>query len=211
VVTGELLFEQTARLFGELRNMMISANKPENFESDIFKKISQIFWRGAMVEFQTKMKEKEKSLRAIEVILPESVKSMFGKVAAKERISLALAIKKCVASQNIFAKQQIRNQLMTSSHAKTCQLRADLVNKAGGSHKSIGLRKEAITFLHQLADLKALLGQHIYMIKCLSNPQASVSVHDTLAFMFNVVRNNMYRPQWKPLVIKAIDTCDKPA
>ena len=210
VVTGELLFEQTAKLFGELRSMMISANKPENFEGDIFKKISQIFWRGAVAEFQTKTSEKEKSLRAIEVILPESVKSMFGKVAAKERLSLALAIKECVASQNIFAKQQIRDQLMTSSHAKTCQIKADLVNAAGGSQKSIGLRTEAITFLHHLADLKASLGQHIYMIKRLSNPKPSVSVHDTLAFMFNVVRNNMYLPQWKPLVIESLNPCDKP-
>jgi len=210
VVTGELLFEQTAKLFGDLRNMMISANKPENFESDIFEEASRRFWHSAVVEFQVKMDEKEKSLRAIEVILPETVKYMFGKVLAKERKSLALAIKECVESQNIFEKQQIREQLMNSSYAKTCQFKADLENNARRSQNSKGLRTEAITFLQQLADLKALFGQHIYMVKLLSKPQAKVSVHEILTFMFNVVLNNMYRPQWKPLFGESVNTCDMP-
>ncbi len=210
VVTGELLFEQTARLFGDLRDMMISANRPTNFESDIFEKASRKFWHSAVTEFRAKINEKEKSLRAIEVILPETVKYMFGKVLAKERKSLALAIKERVESQNIFEKQQIRAQLMNSSYAKTCQFKADLANKARHTQNSNGLRTEAIIFLHQLADLKALLGQHIYMIKRLSNPQAPVSVHDILTFMFNVVLNNMYRPQWQPLIVETPNICDMP-
>jgi len=210
VVTGELLFEQTAKLFGELRNMMINANKPQNFESGIFEEASRMFWHSAVVEFRVKVDEKEKSLRAIEVLLPDTVKYMFGKVLAKERKSLAHAIKECVESQNIFEKQQIREQLMNSSYAKTCQFKVDLENNAGRSQNSKGLRMEAITFLHQLADLKALFGQHIYMVKLLSRPQAKVSVHDILTFMFNVVLNNMYPPQWKPLFGEAVNTCDIP-
>jgi len=210
VVTGELLFEKTAVLFGKLRGMLISVNKPQNFEGDIFKETSRIFWHSAVVEFQAKMNEKEKSLRAIEVFLPQTVKYMFGKVLAKERKSLALAIKECVESQNIFGNQLIRTQLMKSSHAKTCQFRADLENNSKSSQNSKKLRTEAITFLHQLADLKALLGQQIYMIKRLSNPRAAVSVHDILTFMFNVVLNNMYRPQWQPLVGEPVNVCDMP-
>ncbi len=194
VVTGELLFENTAKLFGTLRNMMISANNPKNFGKDIFKEASRIFWHGAVVEFQTKMNENEKSLKAIEVILPQTVIHMFGKVLAKERKSLALAIKQCVDSQNIFEKRQTRTQLMNSSYAKTCQFRDDLENNARSFQNSKELRTEAITFLDQLADLKELLGQHIYLIKRLSNPQATISVHDILTFMFNVVLNNMYIP-----------------
>ena len=149
------------------------------------------------------MNEKEKSLRAIEVILPQTVRYMFGKVLAKERQALALVIKECVESQNIFPKQQIRAQLMSSSYTKICQFRADLENKARRAQNPNGLKIEAITFLCQLADLKSLLGQHIYMIKRLSNPQATVSVHDILTFMFNVLRNNMYRPHWQPLIVES--------
>jgi serine/threonine protein kinase len=210
VVTGELLFEQTAKLFGDLRSMLINANKPENFESDIFEETSRMFWHSAVVEFQIKMDEKEQSLKAIQVLLPETVKYMFGKVLAKERQSLAQAIKACVESQNIFEKQQIREQLMNSSYAKTCQFKADLEEKARRSQNSNGLRMEAISFLNRLADLKALFGQHIYMVKLLSNPRAEVSVYDILTFMFNVVLNNMYRPQWGPLLGASVTTCDKP-
>ncbi len=210
VATGDLLFEQTAKLFGEMRNMMISANRLENYESDIFEEASRMFWHSAVVEFQVKMGEKEASLRNIEVILPETVKYMFGKVIGKERKSLALAIKECVESQTIFEKQQIREQLMNSSYAKTCQFKADLENKSAGSPNADGLRNEAITFLHRLADLKALFGQHIYMVKLLSKPEASVTVYDILTFMFNVVLNNMYLPQWEPLFGESVNTCDMP-
>jgi serine/threonine protein kinase len=210
VVTGELLFEQTAKLFGELRNMMIAANKPENFESDVFEQVSRRFWQSAVAEFQLKLKENEASLRAIEVIIPETVKYMFGKVLVKERRSLALAIKECVESQTIFEKPQIREQLMNSSYAKTCQFKADLESKTGQSKGSNGLRTEAISFLHRLADFKALFGQHIYMVKRLSKPEAKVSVHDILTFMFNVVLNNMYLPQWKPLAGESLSNCEAP-
>ncbi|UCD79392.1 MAG: hypothetical protein JSW26_29025 [Desulfobacterales bacterium] len=210
VITGELLFDQTAKLFGDLRDMMIRANRPENYHSDIFEEASRMFWHSAVVEFQVKLGEKEKTLKAIEVRLPETVKYMFGKVVVKERKSLALAIKECVESQNIFEKQQIREQLMNSSYAKTCQFKTELENNARRSQNSKALRVEAITFLHRLADLKALFGQQIYMHKLLSKPGAVVTAHDILTFMFNVVLNNMYPPQWKPLFGEAVNMCDMP-
>ncbi len=210
VVTGELLFEQTAKLFGDLRNMMISANRHENLGGDIFEEASRMFWHSAVVEFQLKMAEKEASLRNIEVILPDTVKYMFGKVIGKERKSLALAIKACVESQTIFEKQSIREQLMNSSYAKTCQFKADLEGKADNSPSGNGLRFEAIAFLHRLADLKALFGQHIYMGKLLSQPEAKITVYDILIFMFNVVLNNMYPPHWEPLFGESVNTCDMP-
>ena len=210
VVTGELLFDHTAKLFGELRSMMISANKPENFRSDIFEEASRMFWHSAVAEFQFKIGEKEKTLRAIELFLPETVRYMFGKVVVKERKTLALAIKECVESQKIFEKETIREQLKNSSYAKTCQFRAELENNAKGSPTSGDLRMEAITFLHRLADLKALFGQHVYMHKLLARPEARVTAHDILTFMFNVVLNNMYPPQWKPLFGKAVNICEMP-
>jgi hypothetical protein len=156
------------------------------------------------------MTEKEKSLRAIEMAVPETVNYMFRKVLAKERKSIALAIKKCVESQNIFEKQQIREQLLKSSHAKTCKFKEDLVISSHRSQNSKALRTEAIIFLDKLANLKALLGQHLYMVKLLSTPQTKVSVHEILTFMFNVVLNNMYRPEWKILFEESVSTFDKP-
>jgi serine/threonine protein kinase len=209
VVTGELLLEQTAKLFGALRNMFINANKPKNFESDIFEKASRIYWQSAVKEFRLKMAAKEKSLRAIEVAVPETVNYMFGKVLAKERISLALAIKKCVESQNIFEKRQIREQLMNSSYAKTCKFKEDLANSSRRSQNSNALRTEAIIFLDKLINLKALFGQHIHMAKILSIPRTKVSVHEILTFMFNVVLNNMYRSEWELLSMQSVSTCDQ--
>jgi len=210
VVTGELLFDKTAKLFGQLRGSMIDANKPQNYHSDQFEKACRHWWQYALREFRTKIKDKEASLKGIELNLPQNVHYMFGKVLAKERVSLGRAIKECVESQNVFDSPQIRAQLMNSSHAKTCQFKADLLNKARSQQNSKTVRKDALVFLDQLADLKISLGHHIFMIKLLSDPHAAVLVYDILVFMFNVVRNNMYLPQWPPLIVESPNACDMP-
>ena len=71
-------------------------------------------------------------------------------------------------------------------------------------------RTEAIAFLHKLSDLKAQFVHHAYMQKRLSQPKASLSAHDILTFMFNVMLNNMYPSEWKPLCGEAIIDCKLP-
>ncbi len=85
LITGDLLFEQTARLFGEVRNLMIKANKPEGHRSDDFEEASRIFWHSAVSEFQVKIRESEKSLKAVLVVLPEIVTRMFDKSPGKRK------------------------------------------------------------------------------------------------------------------------------
>lgn len=209
-ITGELLFDQTAKLFGELRNMMIQANQPDNQKSQIFEEASRMFWHSAVVEFQIKTEETQSALKSVVVALPEPVKNMFGKVLIKERKSIARSIKECVDGQNIFDKPQIRELLLKSSHSKTCQFKADLESKAKNAENPTSPRTEAITFLHKLADLKAQFGQHAYMQKLLSHPESNLSAYDILTFMFNVILNNMYRSSWKPLFAEAVIECEMP-
>jgi serine/threonine protein kinase len=209
-ITGELLFNQTAKLFGDLRNMMIQANQADNHGSDIFEEASRMFWHSAVVEFQEKMEGSQKPLKSVVVTLPESVQHMFGKVLIKELRSIALAIKRCVDTQNIFEKDQIRQVLLRASHSKICQLKADLENKSKNSASATKSRTEAITFLHKLADLKAQFVHHAYMQRLLSKPDPQLSAHAIMTFMFNVMLNNMYRSEWKPLCGEAIIECEMP-
>ena len=210
VITGDLLFEQTARLFGEVRNLMAKANKPGGHQTDVFEEASRIFWHSAFSEFQLKIAESEKSLKAVVVDLTENVKYMFEKALTKEKKSIVKAIKKCVDSQNIFEKGHIRDLLLRCSYAKTCQFKADLEIKAKRSGNLSTPRTDAITFLHKLADLKALFGQHVYVQKLLSRPELKMSAYDILSFMFNVVFNNMYRSDWAPLFGETVIDCDMP-
>jgi len=211
VVTGELLFVQTARMFGEIRNMLISANKPENQDSKLFEEASQMFWHSAVVEFQLKLADSQTVLKTMMIPLPDTVIHMFGKVLVKERKTIAEAIQDCVGSQQLFEKEQIRELFLKSSHAKICQFKADLESKAKAGNNQTGPRTEAIMFLHKLADLKALFEQHTRTLKLVSQPDPKMSVHDILAFMFHVVLNNMYPKEWKPLFGEAVVACDEPA
>ena len=210
VITGDLLFDQTARLFSEVRDLMLNANKPEGYKTDNFEEASRIFWHSAVSEFQAKTTESEKSLKGVVVGLTEKVKYMFNKALIKEKKSLVKAIKKCVDSQNVFEKDHIRDLLLKSSYAKTCQFKADLEIKAKNSENPSTPRSDAITFLHKLADLKALFGQHVYVQKLLSQPELKMSAYDILTFMFNVVFHNMYRSEWAPLFGEPVIDCDMP-
>jgi len=210
VITGDLLFDQTARLFSEIRNLMVNANKPGGQQTDVFEEASRIFWHSAVSEFQRKIAESEKSLKAVVVDLTETVKYMFGRTLSKEKKSIIRAIKKCVDSQNIFEKEPIRDLLLRCSYAKTCQFKADLEIKAKRTGNLSTPRTEAVTFLHKLADLKALFGQLVYVQKLLSQPDLKMSAYDILNFMFNVVFNNMYRSEWAPLFGEAVIDCDMP-
>jgi serine/threonine protein kinase len=211
VITGELLFDQTAKIFGDLREMMIQANKTNGDQTDnIVEEISRMFWHSAVVEFQVKTAESAKALKSIGVAIPESVQEMFGRVLQKERKSVARSIKECVETQSIFKKGRIREVLLKASHTKICQIKADLESKAQDSENPAGPRTEAVTFLIKLADLKAQFGQHVHMQKLLSQPDARLSAHDILSFMFNVVLNNMYKPQWGPLFGETAVACEPP-
>ena len=211
VITGELLFAQSAKLFGDLRAMMIQANKTNGGQSDnIVEEASRVFWHSAVVEFQVKTAESAKALKSIGVAIPESVQEMFGRVLQKERKSVARSIKECVEAQSIFKKGQIRAVLLKASHTKICQFKADLESKAKDSENPVGPRTEAVIFLNKLADLKAQFGQHVHMQKLLSQPKARLSAHDILSFMFNVVLNNMYKPQWGPLSGETAVACEAP-
>ena len=211
VITGELLFDKTARLFGDLREMMIQANKTNGGQSDnMVEEASRTFWHSAVVEFQVKTAESAKALKSIGVAIPESVQEMFARVLQKERKSVARSIKECVATQSIFQKGQVREVLLKASHTKICQFKADLESKAKDSENPARSRTEAIIFLDKLADLKDQLGQHAHMQKLLSQPKARLSAHDILSFMFNVVLNNMYKPQWGPLSGETAVACEAP-
>jgi len=210
VITGEQLFEQTAKLFGDIRGMMISVNRPEGYRSEIYEDASRIFWSSAVKEFQIKANETEKILKTVVFTLPPSVIHMFVKVLAKERKSISGAIRTCVASQTVFGKPQTRELLLKSPHIKICQFQTDLERKARQGENSGGPRTEAVIFLHQLADLKLILAHHGRMHKLLSGTAPKLSCHDILTFMFNVVANNMYRAEWGPLFTDEFSVCDMP-
>ena len=210
VITGELLFEQTARLFVDMRSMMLRARKPEGYDTDVYEETSRMFWHSAVVEFQLKTAESEKALKTVAVELPEIVRSMFGKVLSKEKRSIVRAIKECVYSQNIFEKEKTRELLLRASYAKTCRFKSDLESSVKKWHNPAGPRTEAVAILHKLTDLKAIFGQHVYIQKCLASPGSKMSTYDVLVFMFNVVLSNMYRSEWKPLFGETVHGCDMP-
>jgi serine/threonine protein kinase len=199
VVVGKLLFEQTAKLFSDLKKMIIQANRPGGYQSDFFEEASRIFWQSAASEFHTKTHSFEKPLNSISLILPENVRNMFSNVLAKERKALAGAVHDCVNVQTIFAKEQIRDFLLKSSSTRICQFKTDFESQQNHHPNPGEATQAALDFLTQLIHLKSQAERQAYLFKLFSRTEPKMTAFEISMFMFSVVINNMYRRDWTPL------------
>ena len=58
-VTGELMFDHTARLFADIRNKINFGKTEGMLDTEIVADVSRAFWRSALLEFQAKMNRKD--------------------------------------------------------------------------------------------------------------------------------------------------------
>jgi serine/threonine protein kinase len=197
-VTGELMFEHTAKLFADIRNKIKFGQMEGMLDTEIVADVSRAFWRSALLEFQTKLNQKEKVLKSIFFAVPESATEMFKNVLDKDIRLTAEKIKQCIKinSQNFFESPQSQDLLLKASPEKINQLRADFQNKI----KSMPNRSEnlngAIPFLKYLLTLKLHSDQQKQLLKRLGQPNSKLSAYTLLAFMFNHLYKSMFREEW---------------
>ena len=70
-VTGELLFDRTAKHFADIKNRVVTAMRQAEALDAQLEEVSRIFWRSATAEFRSKMKAAENALRFVEADVPQ--------------------------------------------------------------------------------------------------------------------------------------------
>ena len=197
-VTGELLFEQTAKLFAEIRNSIKNGQMKGLLDTVIVADISRTFWRQALREFQARMNQKENALKSIYVDIPESAKQMLTKVLAKDVQATALKIKQCINlnCQKYFESPQSQDLLIKASPAKINQLRVEFENKVKTNPNSAASQTSAIPFLRYLGTLKLHGDQQKQLLGRLEQPHSKLSVYTLLGFMFNNLYKSMFPEKW---------------
>jgi serine/threonine protein kinase len=197
-VTGELLFEQTAKLFADIRNSIKYGQMKGLLDTEIVADVSRAFWRRALQEFQTKMNQKEDALKSIFPDIPENAKQMFKQVLAKDIQATALKIKQCINmnSQKFFESPQSQELLLKASPEKINQLRAEFENKIKTQPNSSANHTRAVPFLKYLRTLKLHADQQQLLLKRLAQPHSKLSAHTLLGFMFNNLYKSMFREEW---------------
>ena len=195
-VTGELMFEHTARLFADIRNKIKFGQMEGMLETEIVADVSRAFWRSALLEFQTKMKQKETLLKSIFFTVPETAKQMFRKVLRDDIEATAEKIKRCIANQKTFESPQSRQRLLESPPAKIEQLRIEFENKIKSMRVASQEHSRAIVFLKYLRTLKLHGEQQKQLLKRLAQQSSRLTAYTLLAFMFNNLYKSMFREEW---------------
>jgi len=195
-VTGELMFEHTARLFADIRNKIKFGQMEGMPETEIVADVSRAFWRSALLEFQTKMNQKEHQLKSIFFAIPDTSKQMFKKVLSKDIVTTTEKIKRCISKQTVFESPQSQQRLLDSSPAKIDQLRAEFENKVNSMRNASRDHSGTIVLLKYLRTLKLHAEQQKQLLKRLEQQASKISAYTLLGFMFNNLYKSMFREEW---------------
>ena len=195
-VTGELMFEYTARLFAEIRNKIKSGRTQGMLETEIVADVSRAFWRSALVEFQSRMNQKEQLLKAIFLTIPDSSKQMFKKVLSQDILATTEKIKRCISNQTVFESPQSRQRLLDSSPARINQLRIEFENKVKSMRHKSNNHASTIVLLKYLRTLKLHAEQQKQLLIRLEQEVSRISAYTLIGFMFNNLYKSMFREEW---------------
>ena len=197
VVTDDLLFQQTAKLFGYIKDKIRESHEDSTRQAEVIKEISKTFWNSALNEFKEKMAEKEDSLLSVQAKIPDNVKSLFKKILKQDRKSTAEEINTCIEAQVAFQSPKSRQLLRKSSHAKLVQFKKHLKNKFKSSANPSVDAPAVLEFLDHLTQLKQYSDQQMRTAALIEDSDASMSAYDLLTFMFYAVYHTMFNEQWQ--------------
>ncbi|MBW2409219.1 MAG: hypothetical protein JRF72_05435 [Deltaproteobacteria bacterium] len=197
VVTDDLLFQQTARLFGYIKDKIRDSQEDSTRQTEVIKEISKTFWNSALKEFKEKMAEQEDSLISVQVSIPENVKTLFKKILKHDRKSTIEKINACIEAQVAFRSQKSRELLRKSSHAKIVQFKKHLKNKFKSSPNSSVDAPAVLEFLDHLTQLKKYGDEQRHTAALIGKTDVTMSAYDLLTFMFYAVYHTMFNEQWR--------------
>jgi hypothetical protein len=195
-VTGELMFQHTARLFADIRNKIKFGQIEGMLETEIVADVSRAFWRSALLEFQTQMKQKETLLKSIFFNVPETAKQMFSDVLHKDLKATAEKIMRCVSNQTVFESPQSQQRLIESTPEKIEQLCVEFETKLRSLRKAPKDHSKAVVFLKYLRTLKLHAEQQKQLLNRLEQTSTRLTAYTLLAFMFNNLYKSMFREEW---------------
>jgi serine/threonine protein kinase len=196
-VTGELLFDRTAKHFADIKNRVVAAMRQAEALDPQLEEVSRIFWRSATAEFRSKMKAAESALRFVEADVPQPAKALFVHVLKRDIESISATLQKLIDAQSFFSTAGSREQLRKSSHSRICQIMEELKAKSQMGNASTD-SLHAMRFLKHVSALKALAERKSQAVSAFeSNTACRMSAYEVLILMFNSVLKAMYREDWK--------------
>ena len=186
VVTGERLFEKTAKHLIKLKKRIKERSRQDAGSRAVLKDVNLSFWKVAQQEFDAKTTENERKLRFINQIMsPESNAMLLDKISVTQK-SIQKAVKRLVQSQKVFRSEKILKNLISAPPLKVHHLRIKFDDEKA-RQLSPENRKAATKFLNNLIYLKRQSEHLTLTSNQLSKSVPAISAYDLLKAMFIVV------------------------
>ncbi len=200
-VTGDLLFDRTAKLFGDIKNRVADTMRQRTPLEPLMEDVSRRFWRSAAGEFRTKIKAHESALRSVEIDIPKTAKALLVQVLQRDIASIHQSMRQLVDAQKHFSSPESREQLLKSSHKRICQILKALQTKKQLDPPVSDTLPAIERFLNRLSILKALVERKSQLIVALeATAVPRLNAHELLLLMFNSVLKAMCLEHWYPFV-----------
>lgn len=197
VVTGGILFEQTARLFGHIRERIKNSYADAEGQAEVMKTVSQMFWRSASIEFQLKIGDTEEALKTVKAAIPENAQRLFLRLLTEDQKFTAKRMQRLIGLQPAFKSEKSRELLYKSSPAKIFQFKKHLERKFKTASPSAFDMDHVLKFIDDLIRLKIYSDRQRQIKGILNQPKPSLSAHDLLCFMFHTVYHAMFKEDWQ--------------
>ena len=197
VVTGGLLFDNTAKLFTDIKSKIVASNRRTGSELDAIESISRQFWRSAGLEFQTKIRSQEAALKTVPIAIPDNAARLLISFLKKDILALGLAVKKLVHSHPLLATGANRELLLNAGHNKICALADDIAAKSRQATPGSDSHAQILTLFNKIANQKMLLERKEQLAARLVMDNPRMSAYELLIVLFNTVLKAMYKEQWQ--------------
>ena len=197
VVAGERLFEQAARALLKLRSEIPKAFEENREPATILEDANLMYWKIAVAEFEKKMKEKEKMLKYISLIVSnDSKKMLIGNISAAQK-RLILSVKKIIESQSVFTNDRFKKSLLSATFTKINQFKTEFQSKKATPNLQPKQKKQALLVFEELEHNKKQSAHLASVLKLLHKPVPMISSYDLLKVMFYIVLLHMHPEPWR--------------
>ena len=195
-VTGEHLFERTARLFPTMVNLINVSSQQVAERANVFEKVSQMFWRSSLGEFQMKIIENKDILKSLDVIVSEPVRKMLHHYVQNAKENIEHKLRDFVTSEDVSLSAKDRQYLLSCPYEKIKELRQKWEN-GEKTKKALPIDSRGIMdLLSALEGLKERLERKTQALQLLGQSAQKISVHDLLEVMFQTVLEQMCKEEW---------------
>ena len=194
-VTGERLFEKTARNLLNLKKTIRERSRKNGNPQAVLENVSNSFWKMALAEFGMKTQKSEKKLRFISLIVGQESKEMLLGIITTTHQSVLKSVNNLILSQTTFTGDKIQKSLSVAPPLKIQQFK---IKFEEGKGKQLPPEEKdlVLIFLDDLAFLRRQSEQLVLTTRLLNKSVPIVSSLDLLKTMFTAILVHMHQNCW---------------